>query len=322
MPYEVCIINFNDNHTIDESGAPDYQWAICRWSRPEFEKDGRGVGTEVLPQIEYLFELALNFKECAKKHVNPPRQALANDVEGEIDTRASAINWVTQIDAIRSLDMNLNGNYNVSEKTLDRQVAIIREAFYNNAFDPLQELTGDRRTTLEIQERIRGTLKHLGPPVGRIWGEGLTPVLTGTILDMLRNHAVEMPPPELGGVSFGLEYVGPLAMALKSEQARGFQEWSMFVGQLNAAFPDKNIADSIDFDDAIPRMGRTFGVNVEDISTQEEVAQKRQSRQQLQQQQQMLMAAQAAGSAYKDASGTAEEGSPAEALMAGAGAGR
>jgi len=319
MAYEVCIINFKDSHTIEESGSPDYQWAICRWSRPEFEKDGRGVGTEVLPQINYLFEISRSFKECANKHVNPPRQALADSVEGDIDTRPKAINWVNQVDAIRALDMNLSGNYVINEKTLDRQTAIIKEAFYNNAFDPLQELTGDRRTTLEIQERIRGTLKHLGPPVGRIWGEGLTPILTGSILDMIRNHAVESPPSELGGISFGLEYVGPLAMALKSEQARGFQEWSMFVGQLSAAFPEKNIADNIDFDDAIPRMGRTFGVNIEDISTLEERDSKRQARQQQLQQQQMLAAAQAGSQAYKNSSGSAEAGSPAEALMASSG---
>lgn len=320
MAYEVCIINIKDSHTVDESGAKDYQWAICRWSRPEFEKDGRGVGTETLPQIAYLFELARSFKECANKHVNPPRQALADSVEGEVRTTPGALNWVYQIDAIRSLDMNLSGNYNINEKTLERQTAIIKEAFYNNAFDPLQELTGDRRTTLEIQERIRGTLKHLGPPVGRIWSEGLTPILTGSIMDMIRNHAVEDVPAELIGSNFGLDYVGPLAMALKSEQARGFQEWSMFVGQLNAAFPDKNISDNIDFDDAIPRMGRTFGVNIEDISTEEEREMKRQSRQQEMQQQQALMAAQAGSQAYKNASGTAEDGSPAEALMAGAGA--
>jgi hypothetical protein len=319
MPYEACVVNIADNHTVEEGGFPDNPYSICRWSRPEYEKDGRGVGTEVLPQINYLFELARKFKECANKWVDPARQAKINGVEGEVRTGPGALNWVEEMDNIRSLDNALNGNFPISEKTLDRQTALIKEAFYNNAFDPLQELTGDRRTTLEIQERIRGTLKHLGPPVGRIWGEGLTPVLSGSIMDLIRNHAVEQPPPELGGVSFRLEYVGPLAMALKSEQARGFQAFVNFVGAVNAAFPDQYVADNLDFDDAMPRIGRTFGVNIEDVATAEERTAKRQARQQQMEQQQMLAAAQTASKSYKDASGAAEEGSPAEALMAGAG---
>jgi hypothetical protein len=139
-------------------------------------------------------------------------------------------------------------------------------------------------------------------------------------MDLIRNHAVEPPPPELGGVSFNLEYVGPLAMALKSEQARGFQEWINFVGGAATAFPDKHLEDNVDFDDAIPRIGRTFGVNVEDITSSEERDTIRQNRAQDLQQQKMMMAAQAASKSYKDATGAPEEGSPAEALMAQAGA--
>lgn len=321
MSYEACVINIADNHTVEEGGFLDNPYSICRWSRPEYEKDGRGVGTETLTQINYFYEMARNYKECANKWVNPPRQAKVDSVEGDINTAPKAITWVQEIDSIRALDGAMNGNYPISEKSLDRQAAIIKEAFYNNAFDPLQELTGDRRTTLEIQERIRGTLKHLGPPVGRIWREGLTPILSGSIMDLIRNHAVEQPPPELGGVNFDLEYVGPLAMALKSEQARGFQEWINFVGAATQAFPDKHLEDNVDFDDAIPRLGRTFGVNVEDITSSEERDGIRQNRAQDLQQQKMMMAIQAGGKAYKDTSGAPEEGSPAEALMTQEGGG-
>jgi hypothetical protein len=319
MPYEATIVNEADQIIAQEGGYPDNPYAICRWSRPEFEKDGRGVGTETLPQILYFYELAKNFQECANKWVNPPRQAKVNSVEGKINTFPGAVTWVEETDSIRAMDSALNGNYNVTEDTMERQGGIIKEAFYNNAFDPLQELTGDRRTTLEIQERIRGTLKHLGPPVGRIWGEGLTPILSGSIMDLIHHRQVMQPPPELGGVNFNLEYVGPLAMALKSEQARGFQEFINFVGSATQVFPEEHLEDHVDFNDAIPRIGRTFGVNIEDIATTEERDRKRQSRAQIQQQQQMLMAAQAAGTAYKDASGTPEQGSPAEILMAGSG---
>lgn len=317
MPYGVWIVNEKEQYTVEISGFNENKYTIGRWERPEYEKDGRGIGTEILPQVYILFQMQKDFLECGNKWNNPARQALTDMVEGPIRTNAGGITWVNHIDAVRAMDQAMNGNFPITEKALEYQENIIHDAFYRNAFDPLQELKGDRRTTLEIQERIRGTLKHLGPPAGRIWKELLSPVLINSVLDLIRNRAVKQPPPELQSVNFGMEYIGPLALTLKSEQTRGFMEWLGAVGEINAQFPDKHVDDNIDFDDAIPRMGRTFGVNAEDIATTEERQQKRQIRQEALQQQQAMVAAQAAGKAYKDASGAPEEGSPVKDLIGG-----
>jgi len=319
MEYDACVVQIKDEHTVEESGFPENPYAIGRWMRPEYEKDGRGIGTEMLPQINVLFDMTKSFKEVGNKWGNPPRQAKVQGVEGPVRVTPGALNWVTEMDNIKALDSAMNGNYPITEKSLERQTAIIDRAFFKQAFDPLSDLKGDRRTTLEIQERVRGTLKKLGPPVGRLWLELLTKTLERSVLELIRNRDVEQPPAELIGISFGIDYVGPLALALKSEQARGFQEWLNFVGQAHLQFPEKHVDDNIDFDDAIPRMGRTFGVNVEDMATVEEREAKREKRAQDLQQEKMMMAAQAAGKAYKDASGSPGEGSPAEAVMAGAG---
>lgn len=319
MEYDACVVQIKDEHTVEEGGFPENPYAIGRWMRPEYEKDGRGIGTEMLPQIDVLFEMTKSFKEVGNKWGNPPRQAKVDGVEGKIKTMPGGLNWVTEMDNIKALDSAMNGNFPITEQSLDRQTGIIDRAFYKHAFDPLADLKGDRRTTLEIQERIRGTLKKLGPPVGRLWLELLTKTLERSVLELIRNRDVEPPPAELTRIDFGIEYVGPLALALKSEQARGFQEWLNFVGQANVAFPDQHIDDNIDFDDAIPRMGRTFGVNIEDMATEEEISAKREARAQDLQEQKAMMAAAAASKAYKDASGKAEEGSPAEAVMAGEG---
>jgi len=319
MKYTACVVQIKDEHKVEEGGFPEDPYAIGRWMRPEFEKDGRGIGTEMLPQIKVLFDMTKNFKECGNRWNNPPRQALINGVEGPVKVMPGALNWVETMDNIKALDSAMNGNFPITEQSLDRQTGIIDRAFFKQAFDPLADLKGDRRTTLEIQERIRGTLKKLGPPVGRLWLELLTKTLERSVLELIRNRDVEPPPAELTRVNFGIEYVGPLALALKSEQARGFQEWLNFVGQAHAQFPEKNVDDNIDFDDAIPRMGRTFGVNIEDMATVEERDAKREKRAKDIQEQKAMMAAQAAGKAYKDASGSPGEGSPAEAVMAEAG---
>lgn len=318
MPYEAVIVNVADAVTVEEGGFPENPYAIGRWMRPEYEKDGRGIGTEMLPQIKVLFRVVKDLVDCGNRHNNPPRQAKVNGVEGEVDNRPNALNWVAEMDNIKALDPLLSGNFPYDEKMLERQSEIIHRAFYKTAFAPLDDLKGDRRTTLEIQERIRGTLKRLGPPVGRLWYELLTRVLERSVLELIRHREVPTPPEELKGANFGIEYIGPLALALKSEQARGFQEWLAFVAQAHTAFPEEGIADNIDFDDAIPRMGRTFGVNVEDMATAEERDAKREIRRQELEAEKMAMAAQAAGQAYKDTAGAPEEGSPAKAILGAA----
>lgn len=315
MPIGAWVVSESEKIIVDEGGFPELKYFIGRWERPENEKYGRGVGTEILPQVKILFEIAETYLECANKWVNPPRQALVDSVEGQIRTAPKAITWVQQIDSVRAMDQGINGNFPISEKTLEDQRNIIHEAFYRNAFDPLEQLSGDRNTALEVQERIRGTLKHLGPPSGRFWKETLSPGIESATMDLIRNYQIAQPPRELQGERFGLEYVGPLALTIKGEQTRGFQEFSTVIGQLNQLFPEEFLSDHIDFDEAIPRMGRAFGANIEDISTTEQREAKRQKRAQIQQQQMAMQMAQAAGKAYKDGAKAAEEGSPAEALM-------
>jgi hypothetical protein len=315
MPYMAIIANKAEKCIVEEGGFPENPYAFARWMRPEYEKDGRGIGTEMLPQIKILYQMTKDYRDCGNRYNHPPKQGLIDSVEGQVDVRPDAMNWVTQIDAIRSLEDGMKGNFPITEKTLQDQRSIIDRAFYKDAFDPLSDLTGDRRTTIEIQERIRGTLKKLGPPVTRVWHEQLTRVIERSIMLLIRNGEVEAPPAELSGMGFGIEYVGPLALALKSEQAKGFQEWINFLGGVNQAFPEQYVGDNIDFDDALPRIGRTFGVNTEDISSAEERDAKRMKRAEALEKRQQMEAAMAMSKAYKDGSGAAEDGSPAEKLM-------
>jgi len=82
---------------------------------------------------------------------------------------------------------------------------------------------------------------------------------------------------------------------------------------MEGVFP--GATDNVDTDDAIMRMGRTFGVNVEDMASEEERDEKRRIRQAEKEARQALQAAQVGAQAYGQATAAPEEGSPAAALM-------
>jgi len=312
MPWEATVVNEKEKLEVFNGGFEEFPYHSARWKRPANEKHGRGIGTEILPQIKVLDRTTRNWIDVGNRWANPPMEVLYS-VDGPVRVTPGAKNIVQEKDSIRGLDSKLYGNMPITELSLDRQQELIDRAFFRDAFSPLENLTGDRRTTLEIRERIKQTWHKIGPPVARVWYELLDSCITRSILLLIRNRVVEQPPAELEGINFGLEFVGPFALELRSQQAKAFQEWAGFVGEMEAVFP--GAVDNVDPDDAIIRMGRTFGVNAEDMASEEERNEKRRLRAEKEQQRLELEMAQIAGPAYQAATKAPEEGSPAEALM-------
>ncbi len=312
MPWEETVVNVKEKITVLEAGYPQFPYHSARWKRPADEKHGRGIGTEMLPQIKVLDRMNRDFNEVGNKWANPPREVL-DSVDGDVRVAPGANNIVKVIPSIRALDGGLNGNFNITEKSLERQTGIIDRAFFKNAFSPLEDLTGDRRTTLEIRERIRQTWHKIGPPIARIWYEQIAGLVERSILLLIRHGEVEAPPAELEGAKFSLEFVSPFALELRSQQSRAFQEWAVVVGELEAFFP--GATDNVDSDDAIMRMGRTLGVNAEDMASEEQRTEKREARALKARQELELATIQAGGQAYGQTTGAPEGGSPAEAAM-------
>ncbi len=311
MPWEQQVVNVKEKLTVFESGFPQFPYHTARWKRPANEKDGRGISTELLPQIKVLNRMNRDFNEVGNKWANPARETLST-FDGVYRTFPGANNVVRELPSSRAVDQGLNGNFNITEASLDRQTAIIDRAYFKNAFNPIDDLTGDRRTTLEIRERIRGTWPKIGNPVARIWYEMIAPLVERTILLLIRNGVVPAPPAELEGAGFGLDFVGPFALELRSQQSKAFQEWAFVVGELESVFP--GATDNVDPDDAIMRLGRTLGVNTEDMASEEQRDAKREQRELEKQQQLALQAAQVAGQANQGLAKAPEEGSPAELI--------
>lgn len=303
----------------NEGGAPEMTHAVARWLKSASEKWGRGQGTECVPDVKLLQKGEKDLNEFGNKAVNPARDILES-FEGTYRTKPGALNTGIEIPISKAIELGTQGAFPITEKILDRREERIHRAFFRDIFVLLGDLKGDRRTTVEIIERIKEGLRRLALPVARVYSELMTPVITRSVLILIRNGRIPYPPPELAGQGFGIEYIGELALALRNQQAKAFQQWAAFVGQMDIAFPGiDRPSDNIDSDAAVVRMGAAFGVNVEDIATEEERDAKRKARAQELQQQKIAAAAQIASEAYGKTSGAPEKGSPAEKVMAGMG---
>jgi len=317
MPWESVFVNKDEEKIVDEGGFRENPYATGRWKKSSNEKYGRGQGTIALSVSKELQQMHADFIECGNKWNNPPRQTLSGAVEGPVDVRPGANNIVTQMDAIKALEQGMLGNFPITEKTLEFVQNIIHRIFFVDVFAPLANLPGDRRTTVEIRERIKQASKKLAGPIYRLQSELFTPVIKRSILLLIRNGRIPYPPPELQGQDFGIEYVSELALAMRDQQTQAFMLFANLVSELDPVFPGAK--DIVNIDRALPDIAFTFGMKAEHLSTEEEITAAREQRAADLAAQQALEAAQIAGQAYPGTTKAPEAGSPAEAVMTGAG---
>jgi hypothetical protein len=323
MPFESIFVNVKEKKIIKEGGFEEFPFAVSRWEKASCEKWGRGRGLAMLSFIKELQQMRMDITESRNRRNRPPYEVVANNVEGEVNLKPDGRTNVTDRNSITPLNSNFNGNPNDEAAQLEEKKALIKEGFYGDLFSKISDLKGDRRVQLHLELLNQETMAQMVSPVARMESEHFTPQISRIIKLLMRNSrnglpVIPPPPPALSGQSFGIEYMGRLAMAMRDMQARGFERGMAVVGQMSQMFPEA--ADQINLDRALPDLLINYGMKVEHLNTPEEKAAKKQQRAQDLAQQKAAMAAQVAGKAYSDTTGKPEEGSAAEMAMAGMGA--
>jgi hypothetical protein len=311
--YEKICVNEKEKVVVEEGGYREFPYHLARWLTTSAERWGYGQGVYGLSADKELQEQKRSLLLAANLANNPPRQTLSS-VEGPPKVYPGANNIVNEMDSIKALDRTLQGNFPVSKDTLEMTKSDLRNIFFDKVFAPLDELTGDRRTRLEIAERIKAGYQQVVLPATRFYNECLTPLIERCVMLLLRNYRIPPPPPELRG--FKVEYLGRLALALKEQNADALQRYVEFAALMEQVAPHFTV-DTINIDRAGRNMATTFGVSEADLNTPEEREKIRAKRQQEMEQMKAMQAAQAIGGAIKDTSKTPEDGSPAQQILQG-----
>jgi hypothetical protein len=309
-PYSSEYVNVKEAIVVDKGGYEDFPYHIPRWMVTSGEVMGRGIGTEINPQVKVLNRAMQDWIECSNKRVNPPLEVLES-FDGDVEVFAGAINNVQEIPSIRAIENSALGSQAAGEKEIRMLREFVDKAYMKDAFNPITDLTGDRRNQLELRLRQLESLKKVGQPVGRIQSEWLEKVLRRTLKLLIKHGEIPSPPPGLDLIE--IEYLGLMSNALTAGQSTAFQRWAAIGMEMEDFYP--GTTDNINVDSGFRRLGRSLGVKSDDMNTPEQRAEIRRQKQELQQQKMALEAAQTAGQAYGQTTGAPEEGSPAAALM-------
>lgn len=310
MPFESVFVGELDRNILAESGFPEFPFAIPRWFRSPGEVYGRGIGTEILPQVRKLNRMEADKTQAGNRWVEPPLEILES-FDGIVNLSPKALNFVVEPNTIKAIDLGAKGSYPISREELEEQRGIIREAFFKPAFEPLTGLTGDRRTTEEIRGRLHEALKKLSNPLGRLFSELLDPLIQRSASLLIRHGVVRQPPPQLRRVK--IEYTGPLALALRDQHVLAFDNWLAETERMEALQP--GTVDNLDFDEASRDLARFMGVKESHIRPIGERDKIRAERQRREQEQLALEATQIAAQGYGQTTKAPEEGSAAQELQ-------
>jgi len=310
MPFESVYVAVKEKLIIDEGGFHEFPYHTPRWEQISGEVYGRGIGTEVLPTVKGLQVNKRDFNECANKWNNPPREVLES-VDGTVSVIPGALNFVQTIPSIKAIDEGIRGNFPITKEFLEMEREVVDKAFYKNVFNPITDLKGDRRVTLEIRERIIEGLRRIGQPAYRVQNELLKPVIERSLSLLIRNGV--LPPPPAGLRTYQIEYLGLMANALSSGQSKGFQRWVTAGIEMEETFPGTK--DNINVDEGYRDLGRSLGVKAEHINSVDARDDIREARAAELERRQALELAKLAAQGYQQTSQKADEGSPAGELM-------
>ena len=311
MPFEDMYIDVEGTALVQEGGYEHFPYAVARYSKRSTEVFGRGQGTDNIRTVEVLQQMTKDMLELQNKLNNPPL-LVHQSFEGRVNLSPGAQNTVMEMDAIKALQAQAIGSHIDTVKAIEMEQEVIHRAFYKDIFNPLRDITA-RMTAKEVAERMREGYRLLAPPVARLQRELLSPLIMRSFLLLVRNGVIPPIPESLLGRPFKIEYQGPLALALKNQQASAFQEFAFIAGEMSAIFPEA--ADWVGLDKAMPDLARARGVKEDHIPTREEVDEIRRIRAEQQAAMQALEASQQIADAYGKTTSAPEEGSAAGKVM-------
>jgi hypothetical protein len=300
MPIASVYMLMKFEHTLAEGGFEEMPYVSPRWIKAAGETYGRGPGMNTLPDVKMLQEMAKTIIKAAQKVVDPPLQAEDDSVLGPVRTTPGGLNFrrpgsepISPLVTGARIDIGLEMTKDVRQR--------IREGFF---IDQLQLNTGPQMTATEVLQRTEEKLRLLGPVLGRLQSELLSPMIQRVFGILMRLGKLRPPPEVLTGVEYTVEYVSPLARAQRQVEANAL----LRVMEIGAPLfqIDPATARVVNGAETIRWLADLFGIPASLVKSKEELDQILAAEQaQARQQQELALLAQGA-TAAKDAGGAAQ----------------
>jgi len=195
--------------------------------------------------------------KAAQKLADPPLAAADKGLVRAAHTAPGGITYGA-IDAngqVLVKPLYAGGSLSATLGLMEQRRDQVREAFHLS----LMQMAGSpNMTATEWIGRQEEKLRLLGPNLGRLQSEFLSPLIRRRFGILLRAGHLPEPPPEIRGQPLSIEYVSPLARAQMAGEAQAVVR--LYDSLLSVAGSAPGVLDNIDHDEAVQVLGRGWAV--------------------------------------------------------------
>jgi hypothetical protein len=245
-----------------------FPYLVPRWSKAAGEKYGRSPGMNALPELKVLNKMNETMLIGAQKQVDPPVQMPDDGFIMPLITRPGGVNYYRagSQDFVRPIftDTRLDFGYAAMEDRRKR----VRDAFFVDQLKLQQG--GPMMTATEVLQRTEESMRLLGPMLGRMQSEFLSPMIERLFDIMWEQKLVPEIPEMLMGRKLMVRYSSLIAKSQRIQEAQSTMR------MLEAATPfinmDQSLMQIFDGEKAIRVLMNTYGAPYEILRSQADFA--------------------------------------------------
>ena len=287
MPVQSIYFEFENGHIISVGGFKEMPYVVPRYLKASTEQYGRSPGMNALPDVKVLNKMVENSLKAAAKQIDPPLLVPDDGMLAPIRMSPGSINFFRSGSRERIEPLQINANTNVSLNNENQRRDAIAKMFH---VDQLLITENRNMTATEVLQRNEEKMRILGPVLGRLQSELLSPLIVRVFNMMLRNGLFTEAPDILSKQELKIEFVSPMALAQRSQELQSLMRGLEIFGSMAQALP---VMDYIDDNGMVKQIIEILGLPAKVIKSDAEVAQIREERaanEQAQMEQQQLLA--------------------------------
>lgn len=307
LPIRSCWFEKNaDTGTgiLRESGYAEQPVIAPRWDVTDDDVYGHSPGMEALGDIKSLQTYERQKAKAVDKIVDPPmkgpaslRGRPASLIPGSITYLEDGANRAPFEPAVVIHPQAVTVASQAGLECRER----VDASFFADLWLMMSEESEPQKTAREIAERHEEKLLQLGPVMGRLERELLSPLIARVFGILDRAGYLPPPPPELQGQDIRIQFISIMSQAQKMVEGSSAVQ---LVQLLTAIAPIKeDIVDKVDLDELVAQYNDALGLRPNLIVPEDQVQQTRQQRAQAQAQQAQAEQAAAMAKSAKDLSG-------------------
>lgn len=276
FPFGSVYVEVATQNVLEDSGFLEMPYLVPRWAKAAGETYGRGPGQTALSDTRVLNAMARTALMAAEKMSDPPLMVPDDGFLGPVRSGPGGLSYYRAGSSDRIEPLPVRVDLVATEKMMEQRRESIRRIFLGDQLAP----EGPAVTATEAVIRQSEKMRTLGPVLGRLQTEFLSPLIHRVFKVMLRAGALPPFPKGLTPSDIEIRYTSPMAHAQRQYEAQGLSQTMQYLGPIVGTGDPFGVMDNFDMDQVTRHVADLFGTPSTYLKPEDEVAQARQQKSQ------------------------------------------